>query len=151
MDKKELIVTALENGTVIDHIPASKLFKIVSILGLDRVDNRVTIGNNLESKRMGHKGVIKVADRFFQPEEISKIALLAPSARINIIRNYEVVQKNDLQLPDQVSDLLQCPNPMCVTNRQPVASRFDLIDRQRCLLRCHYCERTLPLAEITLK
>ncbi|MBP5259870.1 MAG: aspartate carbamoyltransferase regulatory subunit [Paludibacteraceae bacterium] len=151
MDKKELIVTALENGTVIDHIPAAKLFKIVSILELDKIENRVTIGNNLESKMMGLKGVIKVADKFFQPEEINKIALLAPSARINIIKNYEVVQKTDLQLPDQVSGLLQCVNPMCVTNRQPVASRFDLIDRKRGTLRCHYCERMLNLSEIILK
>lgn len=151
MDKKELIVTALENGTVIDHIPAAKLFKIVSILELDKIENRVTIGNNLESKMMGLKGVIKVADKFFQPEEINKIALLAPSARINIIKNYEVVQKTDLQLPDQVSGLLQCVNPMCVTNRQPVSSRFDLIDRKRGILRCHYCERMLNLSEIILK
>ena len=151
MDKKELIVTALENGTVIDHIPAAILFKIVSILELDKIENRVTIGNNLESKMMGLKGVIKVADKFFQPEEINKIALLAPSARINIIKNYEVVQKTDLQLPDQVSGLLQCVNPMCVTNRQPVSSRFDLIDRKRGILRCHYCERMIHLSEIILK
>ena len=136
---------------MIDHIPAAKLFKIVSILELDKIENRVTIGNNLESKMMGLKGVIKVADKFFQPEEINKIALLAPSARINIIKNYEVVQKTDLQLPDQVSGLLQCVNPMCVTNRQPVASRFDLIDRKRGTLRCHYCERMLNLSEIILK
>ena len=151
MDKKELIVTALENGTVIDHIPAAKLFKIVAILELDKIDDRVTIGNNLESKMMGLKGVIKVADKFFQPEEINKIALLAPSARINIIKNYEVVQKTDLQLPDQVSGLLQCVNPMCVTNKQPVTSRFDLIDRKHGVLRCHYCERMVNLSDIILK
>ena len=147
----ELIVRALENGTVIDHIPADKLFKIVSILNLDTIADQITIGNNLESKKLGKKGVIKIADKVFKAEELNKIALLAPTARINIVKNYEVVEKIDLSLPEQINDILQCVNPMCVTNKQPVATRFDLTDRKRGLLKCHYCERALSLSEIVLK
>ena len=91
--KKEMQVKALENGTVIDHIPANKLFKVVEILQLEQISNEVTIGNNLASKRMGTKGIIKVANRFFESKEINRIALIAPNAKINIIRDYQVTEK----------------------------------------------------------
>jgi aspartate carbamoyltransferase regulatory subunit len=92
--KKEMQVKALENGTVIDHIPANKLFKVVEILQLEQISNEVTIGNNLASKRMGTKGIIKVANRFFESKEINRIALIAPNAKINIIRDYQVTEKS---------------------------------------------------------
>ncbi|MBO4370691.1 MAG: aspartate carbamoyltransferase regulatory subunit [Paludibacteraceae bacterium] len=147
----ELIVRALKNGTVIDHIPADKLFKIVSILELDQLEQQITIGNNLESKKLGKKGVIKIADKVFKAEELNKLALLAPSARINIVENYEVVEKIDLSLPESVHEILQCVNPMCITNKQPVSTRFDLLDRKRGIFKCHYCERTVDLSEIVVK
>ena len=84
-NKKELEVAALENGTVIDHIPSDQLFKVVSLLGLEKLNKSITIGNNLISKKIGKKGIIKIADTFFKEEEINKIALIAPNAKINII------------------------------------------------------------------
>ena len=83
----ELLVAALQNGTVIDHIPTESLFKVVDLLGISRMKNSVTIGFNLDSKKCGKKGIIKIADKFFMQEEINKISLLAPNAHINIIRN----------------------------------------------------------------
>ena len=92
-DKKELQVAALENGTVIDHIPSEKLFTVVSLLGLEHMNNNITIGFNLNSKKLGKKGIIKIADKFFCDDEINRIAVVAPNVKLNIIRNYEVVEK----------------------------------------------------------
>ena len=89
--KTELIVRALENGTVIDHIPANRLFKVVSLLHLDETEDKITIGNNLRSEKLGTKGVLKIADRYLQPEELNKLAILAPNAHISIIKDYQVV------------------------------------------------------------
>ena len=71
--KKELKVSAIKSGTVIDHIPAENLFKVISILSLDETDHQVTFGTNLESKRLGKKAIIKVSERFFKDKEINKI------------------------------------------------------------------------------
>lgn len=94
MDKnKELKVSAIKNGTVIDHIPANQLFRVISILGLNKISNQITFGTNLESRQLGHKAIIKVSEMFFEDNEINKIALVAPLAKLNIIRDYEVVEK----------------------------------------------------------
>ncbi|MDR2968061.1 MAG: aspartate carbamoyltransferase regulatory subunit, partial [Tannerellaceae bacterium] len=90
--KRELQVAALENGTAIDHIPPDQLFKVASLLGLEKMDNTITIGNNFVSKKMGCKGVIKISGKFFEEEEINRIALIAPNVILNIIRDYEVVE-----------------------------------------------------------
>jgi aspartate carbamoyltransferase regulatory subunit len=95
-NEKELQVKAIKNGTVIDHIPSDKLFKVVSLLKLDQVQDRVTIGNNLNSKLLGKKGIIKISDRYYEEEEISRIALIAPVAHINIIKDYEVIEMKQL-------------------------------------------------------
>lgn len=150
--EKQLKVAALCNGTVIDHLPAKKLFTIVSILNLEQCSNQITIGNNLESKRLGTKGIIKISDRFFAEHEINKIALIAPNAKINIIRNYQVVEKHPLQLPDEVRDIIQCPNPNCITNHQAVATRFHVVGEKNALrLSCHYCEREVAREEVKIK
>lgn len=91
--KKELVVSAIKDGTVIDHIPAKSLFKVISILELHKMETPITIGSNLESKKLGKKGIIKISDKFPNDNDLNKIALFAPEAKINIIRNYEVVEK----------------------------------------------------------
>jgi aspartate carbamoyltransferase regulatory subunit len=148
--EKELQVRALKNGTVIDHIPSENLFKVVSLLQLDGVKNQITIGNNLFSKRMGTKGIIKVADRFFADEEISRIALIAPTAKINIIRDFEVTEKKELHLPDHFSGIVKCPNPKCITNNEPMTTRFDVINKNPIILKCPYCEREIQQDNIQL-
>lgn len=148
--KKELEVAALENGTVIDHIPSNVLFKVVSILDLDQISNHITIGNNLVSKKLGKKGIIKIANKFFEPDEINKIAVIAPNVKLNIIRNYEVVEKNNVILPDTIIGIVKCSNPKCVTNNEPMKTRFTVLDKQNTILKCCYCERINKKNEIEL-
>ena len=90
-EKKELQVAALKNGTVIDHIPSDKVFTVVSLLDLEHVEANITIGSNLESKKLGKKGIIKIADRFFTDEEISRLSVVAPNVKLNIIRDLSLI------------------------------------------------------------
>ena len=149
--KKELAVAALENGTVIDHIPSDVLFKVVDILGIANLPNNVTIGNNLESKCMGKKGIVKIADLFFTEEEINRIAVIAPTAKINIIRNFEVVNKYNVVLPDEIVNIVKCNNPKCITNNEPMRTIFNVINRIDIQLQCHYCGKKVTAEEIQLK
>ena len=149
-DKKELQVAALENGTVIDHIPSEKLFTVVSLLGLEHMSNNITIGFNLQSKKLDKKGIIKIADKFFTDDEINRIAVVAPNVKLNIIRNYEVVEKRELTLPDELIGIVKCANPQCITNNEPMPTRFHVIDKDQCVIRCHYCEKEQERKDITL-
>lgn len=141
MEKKELAVAALENGTVIDHIPPSVLFKCVEILGLEKLDTQLTIGNNLESGKHTSKGIIKVADVFFPESIINRIAFIAPHAVINIIRNFEVVEKQHVRLPDMIVGIVKCDNPKCITNHEPMRTKFETIDTEKGTVRCCYCNQ----------
>ncbi len=148
--KQELQVAALENGTVIDHIPSEKLFTVVAMLGLERMNNNITIGFNLKSKKLGKKGIIKIADKFFCDDEINRIAVVAPNVKLNIIRGYEVVEKHELILPDELRGIVKCANPKCITNNEPMPTRFHVVDKEKCVIRCHYCgkEQTRDNIEI---
>lgn len=150
MQKEEMMVAAIQNGTVLDHIPPKRLFKVASMLGLDAIDESVTIGNNLKSARCGLKGVIKVSNRFFSVEELGRIALLAPSIHLNVIKEYEVVEKRTIELPDEVHGLIRCPNPKCITNNEPMSSRFKVEDKKQELFTCHYCRRKLKQDQLEL-
>ena len=143
-------VKALENGTVIDHIPANKLFKVVEILQLEQISNEVTIGNNLASKRMGTKGIIKVANRFFESKEINRIALIAPNAKIIIIRDYQVTEKRIITLPDHFKGIVKCVNPKCITNNEVMEPRYNVISKSPLVLKCPYCEREIREEELQL-
>ncbi len=142
-NKKELAVAALRNGTVIDHIPSSMLFKAVKILGIEQLQTHVTIGNNLESSKLGTKGIIKVADVLFPESTLNRIALIAPSAKVNIIRDFEVVEKHRVVLPDTIVGIVKCNNPKCITNNEPMKTRFEVIDHNDVTIRCHYCGHTV--------
>jgi len=149
--KRELQVAALENGTAIDHIPPSQLFKVAKLLGLENMDNTITIGNNFQSKKMGCKGVIKISDKFFEEDEINRIALIAPKVILNIIRDYEVVEKKTVTLPDELVGLVKCNNQKCITNKEPMPSRFEVIDKEKGTIKCHYCERKINKEDIIIK
>lgn len=139
--KQALQVAALKSGTVIDHIPADKLFTVVNLLKLQKTGQCITIGNNFESKRLGKKGFIKVADRFFSDEEISRLSVVAPNVRLNIIRDYEVVEKKQVIMPDELRGIVKCANPQCITNNEPMTTIFHVTDKENGILRCHYCEK----------
>lgn len=147
---KELQVAALKNGTVIDHIPSDSVFKVVSLLNLQEVDSNLIIGNNFDSRKLGKKGIIKIADRFFTDEEISRLAVVAPNISLNIIRDYEVVDKKNVVLPDELRGIVRCNNPKCITNNEPMMTRFHVIDRQRGVIKCHYCEKEQSKENIKL-
>lgn len=140
-EKKELQVAALENGTVIDHIPSDKVFTVVSLLDLQNTDGNITIGNNFESKKLGKKGIIKVADRFFTDEEVSRLSVVAPNIKLNIIRHYEVVEKKQIIMPDELKGIVKCNNPKCITNNEPMQTWFHVVDKEQGILKCHYCEK----------
>ena len=148
--KKELAVAALENGTVIDRIPSEHLFKVVKMLGLEQFSNSITIGNNLTSQKIGKKGIIKVADYFFKEEEINKIALIAPLAKINIIRDYHVVEKYTVALDDTLRGIVRCNNPKCISNNEPMETVFHVTSRKPVEVTCHYCGRTVKSDEIEI-
>lgn len=141
--KKELAVAALENGTVIDHIPARALFKAVRVLGLENSDKSITIGANLASERLGKKGIIKVADTFFDRDELNRIAIIAPTAVVNTIRNYEVADKRPVRVPEVITGIVRCNNPKCITNNEPMTTRFHVSDGEEVVLHCHYCNRSI--------
>ncbi|MBM6883875.1 Aspartate carbamoyltransferase regulatory chain [uncultured Bacteroides sp.] len=140
-EKKELQVAALENGTVIDHIPSDKLFTVVSLLNLKDMDSNITIGYNLESKKLGKKGIIKIADKFFTDEEINRISVVASNIKLNVIRNYAVVEKKEAIMPDELKGIVKCNNPKCITNNEPMQTWFHVTDKEKGLLKCHYCEK----------
>ncbi len=150
-EKREMQVAALKNGTVIDHIPSDKLFTVVALLGLEHLTNNITIGNNLDSKLLGKKGIIKIADKFFTNDEINRIAVVAPNVRMNIIRDYEVVEKRQLELPDELIGIVKCSTQKCITKNEPMPTRFHVIDKDNCVIKCHYCEKEQHREEIQLK
>ena len=141
MKDKQLSVSAIKEGTVIDHIPAPALFKVVSILKLDTLDTMITIGNSLGSNKLGKKGIIKLSKVFFKDDEINKIALVAPCAKLNIIRDYDVVEKKVVEIPDEIVGLVKCVNPKCITNNEKVSTRYDVVSKSEVKLKCHYCEK----------
>lgn len=141
--KKKLLVSAIENGTVIDHIPAKHLFKVISILGLDSIKNQITFGTNLESKKLGQKAIIKLSEVYFKDKDINKIALIAPHAKLNIIHDFKVTDKKDVQVPNEIKGIAKCGNPKCITNNDNVNTYFYVRpkDSEKVALKCHYCEK----------
>jgi len=147
MKRQELQVAALENGTVIDHIPSDKLFQVVRLLNLEKMVTPVTIGYNLKSGKMGSKGIIKISDKFFSDEELNRLAVVSPNASLCIIRDYEVVEKKEVVLPDELHGILKCTNPNCITNNEPMESYFHVIDRDKAIAKCHYCNLEEKIGE----
>ena len=142
MNRKELVVSALEIVTVLDHIPAENVYKALKILNLKGIENQITIGINLNSKQNGKKGIIKIADMFFEDNELNKLALLAPEATVNVIRDFKVVEKKKVELPKEIFGIAKCRNPKCVTNHQPITTRFTVnVKGNETSLLCHYCEK----------
>jgi aspartate carbamoyltransferase regulatory subunit len=139
--RKELQVSAIENGTMIDHIPSGSVFQVVNILNLRETENQVLFGTNLESRKMGRKGIIKVSNKFFQADEINKIALVAPNATLIIIKKFKVASKTKVEVPETVEKIVKCFNPNCITNNEDVPSKFTVIDKNDLKLKCHYCEK----------
>lgn len=139
--EKKLRVSAIKEGTVIDHIPAKNLFKVIKILNLEELEDPVTFGSNLNSSKLGKKAIIKLSNKYFMNEEINKLILVAPEARLNIIKDYLVVEKKQVEVPDTIKRIAKCVNPKCITNNENVQTKFKVLYNESVHLKCHYCEK----------
>ncbi len=151
MGKKELQVVAIENGTVIDHIPADKTYQVVGLLHLHELDEQVTIGYNLPSSKLGKKGIIKISNKFFTDEEISRLSVVAPKIVLNMIKNYEVVEKKMVETPDELHGIVKCNNPKCITNNEPMDTFFTVVNKEKGVLKCHYCDMEQDIDKVELR
>ena len=150
MAKKELQVSAIENGTVIDHIPADKLFDVINVLGIADMENAMTFGTNLRSVKLGKKAIIKIWDKFLEDDEVNKLALVAPAAKINIIRDYDVVEKKTVNVPEKVEGIVKCMTANCITNHENVRTKFTVVNDSPIVLKCHYCEKLTDQEHIVI-
>jgi aspartate carbamoyltransferase regulatory subunit len=141
MTDKMLKVQKIEEGTVIDHIAAGKGWEVVKLLGLENYGETVTLLSNVYSKSFGKKDIVKIEKMQIGKNEISKIALVSPRSSVNLIKNFEVKSKYDVELPKEVEGILKCTNPVCVTLVEPVAGKFTVESKDPLTLRCVYCER----------
>ncbi len=150
MKRQELQVAALENGTVIDHIPSSKLFQVISLLHIEELNSSATVGYNLKSKKMGEKRIIMNGDKFFSDDEINQLSVVAPNVTLSTIRDYEVVEKKEVHMPEELIGIVRCDNHKCITNNEPMHTRFHFLGRERGTLQCHYCNREISLSDVKL-
>jgi aspartate carbamoyltransferase regulatory subunit len=149
-DNRELRVSKIKDGTVIDHIRGGYALDVVKILGITGKEKRVmTIAINVPSKRFGVKDIVKIEGKALNAQEVNRIALVAPHASINIIRNYAVVEKLEVELPKIIEGIVECPNPRCISNsEEPVMSNFEVKSEEPLMLKCHYCGITLEQADV---
>jgi len=151
MKREELMVAAIQNGTVIDHIPSSKLFEVVALLHLaDIRSSSIMVGYNLASRKMGHKSIIKVSDKYFSDAELNQLSVVAPNVSLCIIKDYEVVEKKQVKMPDELRGIIKCANPKCITNNEPMSTVFHVADHAAGIVRCHYCEKEQSLEHVKL-
>ena len=144
-------VDAIQNGIVIDHITANKSLHILKILGLPDTETiNVTIAMNVSSSEIGRKDILKIENRELDAKELNQVALIAPQATINIIRNYEPIKKDKVGLPDKITSILKCTNPKCITNyeNEPITPIFNVIENYPPVVRCHYCEKLIKTEDI---
>jgi aspartate carbamoyltransferase regulatory subunit len=141
MSDTELRVSKIKYGTVIDHITSGHALDVVRILGITgREEGPITIAINVPSKRLKRKDIVKIEGRELKPQEVHKIALIAPHASINIIRDYKVVRKEEVKLPKIIDNIIKCANPACISNsNEPVKSKFYVDCDEPLSLKCHYC------------
>jgi len=145
--KKEQKVTAIRNGTVIDHISPRRALDVVRILRLESFDNSVMLAMNVPSGKMGTKDVVKIENRALSESEVSQIALVAPESTISIIKDTEVIEKRKIELPLEIFGTLSCINPNCISRREGTP-RFLVERRSPVLLRCYYCEKLIREEDI---
>ena len=150
MGNKELLVAAIESGTVIDHIPTEKTFQVVNLLKLQEETHPVTIGFNLPSKKVGKKGIIKISNKFFTNEEINRLSVVAPKIVLNIIKDYEVVEKKTVETPDELKGIVKCNNPKCITNNEPMLTVFNVVDKAHGILKCRYFDKEQQIDNVEL-
>ena len=147
----KLRIVKIHDGTVIDHIRAGKALEVLKILRITGEDgNVVSLAMNISSGKIGKKDIVKVEHRFLKEEEVARIALVAPEATINLIENGRLINKHCIELPETLTDIMPCPNPRCVTNkeREPISSKYQVVSRKPIQLKCLYCWNLVEEAQI---
>ncbi|HYZ65765.1 MAG TPA: aspartate carbamoyltransferase regulatory subunit [Nitrososphaeraceae archaeon] len=149
-DTSQLLVRRIRDGTVLDHIENGKALTVLRVLDITgREGNVVTVALNVPSSKHSKKDIIKVENKFLEKDETDKLALIAPHATINIIRDYRLVEKRKINLPDSIVGVFSCPNLKCITNSEEyIRPTIDIIDKEKIVLRCRYCARTLSIDEL---
>ena len=156
---RELLIRAIKNGIVIDHIPSEKVFAIVEILKLKEYSERITVATNMPSSSLGRKGIIKIEEKILEEKELNNISLLAPNVTINIIDNYEVVEKSKLDKLDKVIGLMKCDNPKYISNHENIETKFIRVEEdlnennleEKTKYKCFYCEKIILEDEIQIQ
>ena len=155
-ERRELLIRAIKNGIVIDHIPSEKVFAIVEILKLKEYSERITVATNMPSSSLGRKGIIKIEEKILEEKELNNISLLAPNVTINIIENYEVIEKAKLDKLDEVVGLMKCDNPKCISNHENIETKFVRLEddennlEEKTKYKCFYCEKIISEDEIEI-
>ncbi len=147
-EKTDMKVRKIRNGTVIDHIPAGKSLSVLKILNLDKYSDTVLIAMNVPSRKMGKKDILKIENRELREDEVNKISLIAPNVTINIIREYKVVEKRKVEIPDIIEGIIKCSNYNCITNYENIRTKFIVEKKNPIRVRCYYCERVMYENEI---
>ena len=150
MSEEQLLVRRIKDGTVVDHIDPGMALVVLDALNMTgREGNVITVAMNVPSGKLEKKDIIKVENRFLESDETNKLALLAPKATVNIIRDYKVIEKRKVELPKEFVGIFKCPNPKCVTNsKEEIKPIIDVIDKTRQTLKCRYCTRILNVDEL---
>jgi aspartate carbamoyltransferase regulatory subunit len=150
MEQSELMVRRIKEGTVIDHIDEGKGIQVLDALRIDGKDGSlITIALNVPSGKSKKKDIIKVENKFLKDDDTNKIAVIAPKATINIIKNYKLIEKRRVALPNEIDRIFRCSNPDCITNStEHIESIMDLIDKEKMILKCRYCARILDVNKI---
>ncbi len=149
MDSQILKVQKIKNGIVIDHIPCGMALKVLKILSIDSdIGSTVTLAMHVKSKH-GLKDIVKIEDRYLDEKEIDKIALIAPTATVNIVKDYRVVTKHHVKVPEVVKGIVKCMNPKCITNQhEPIVPEFYVISTAPIIIKCKYCGREMSSEDI---
>ncbi|UJS16093.1 MAG: aspartate carbamoyltransferase regulatory subunit [Candidatus Jettenia sp.] len=147
---KHLDVSAIKDGSVIDHIDNKSTLKVADILNIQNEEQVVLVGMNLKSKLLGKKGIIKIGGKIIDQKEVNKIALIAPNATVNIIKDYEVVKKFKVAVPEVIEGIVKCFNPNCVSNYNNITPKLNVVNKNPIRLECHYCERIMSAKDILL-
>ena len=146
----QLLVRRIKNGTVIDHIEASRALLVLNILNITGQEgNVITVALNVPSVKQNKKDIIKVENKFLEKKETDKLALIAPNVTINIIKDYKLIEKRRIQLPDKIIGFFKCPNLRCITNTEEgLSSKIEIIDEKEILMKCQYCARSITTSEL---
>ncbi len=147
---KHLDVSAIKDGSVIDHIESKSTLKVADILNIQEEEQVVLVGMNLTSKFLGKKGIIKIGGKIIDQKEVNKIALIAPNATVNIIKDYEVVKKFKIAVPDIIEGIVKCFNPNCISNHYNTQSKLHVVNKNPIKLQCHYCERIMNAKDLVI-